>query len=57
MKTFTIGFHEGGYNEAKQAKAVARHLGTDHNELYVTPSEGGHVIPHSHDPSDEPFAD
>lgn len=57
VKTFTIGFHETGYNEAEHAKAIARHLGTDHTELYVTPQEAIAVIPKLPSMFDEPFAD
>ena len=57
IKTFTIGFHEAEYNEAEHAKAVARHLGTEHTELYVTPGQAMEVIPRLPMLYDEPFAD
>ena len=57
VKTFTIGFSEEGYNEAVHAKAVARHLGTEHTELYVTPQQGMEVIPRLPSLYCEPFAD
>ena len=57
VRTFTIGFHEKGYNEAAHAKAVTEHLGTDHTELYVTPEDALALIPRLPSIWDEPFSD
>jgi len=57
VKTFTIGFDEGGYNEAEYAKSVAQHLGTDHTEVYLGPQHALEVIPQLPQLYDEPFSD
>lgn len=57
VKTFTIGFHEQGYNEAEHAKAVSKYLGTEHTELYVTPEQALAVISRLPVLYDEPFSD
>jgi asparagine synthase (glutamine-hydrolysing) len=57
VKTFTIGFSESGYNEADYAKAVAKHLKTEHTELYVSPDEAMNVIQQLPQLYDEPFSD
>lgn len=57
VKTYTIGFHESGFDEAAHAKAIAAHLGTDHHELYLSGQDALNVVPMLPDIYDEPFAD
>src|SRR5919106_841996 len=57
VRTFTIGYHEAKYNEAEHARAIARHLRTEHSELYVTPADCLDVIPKLPTLYDEPLAD
>jgi asparagine synthase (glutamine-hydrolysing) len=57
VRTFTIGFSDARFDEATHARAVARHLGTEHTELELTPAELLEVVPKLPDIYDEPFAD
>ncbi|AUR53121.1 asparagine synthase (glutamine-hydrolyzing) [Aquella oligotrophica] len=57
IETFSIGFDHPDYNEAHYAKEVARHLGTSHNELYVTDQDALNIILDIPFIYDEPFAD
>ena len=57
VKTFSIGFHEERYDEAKYAKAVANHLGTAHTELYIDEQDMFDLVESIPKYYDEPFAD
>lgn len=57
VRTFTIGMEDPAFNEAKYAKEIARHLGTEHTELYITEADAKAVIPKLSFMFGEPFAD
>lgn len=57
VKTFSIGFHEEKYNEAKYASEVAKHLGTNHKELYISEKEMFDMVDSIPQYYDEPMAD
>lgn len=57
VRTFTIGFDVPELNEAEHAKAVARHLGTDHTELYCSGQQALEVVPKLATMYCEPFSD
>lgn len=57
VRSFTIGMDNPEYNEAAYAKEIARHLGTEHTELYITSQDAKEVIPKLSHIFGEPFAD
>ncbi len=57
IHTFTIGFKEAKYNEADWAKKVAKYLGTNHTEKYLSSSEAKEILKNFVDIYDEPFGD
>lgn len=57
VRTYSIGFEDRRHNEAVHAAAVAKFLGTDHEELYVTAADALQVVPQLPSLYDEPFAD
>lgn len=56
VRTFSIGFEEEEHSELEHARTVARHLGTDHQELIVRP-RALDLMPRLVWGMDEPFAD
>ena len=57
IDTFTIGFNEKEFDEAPYAKAISSHLGTNHNELYISATDCLDVANNIARYWDEPFAD
>jgi asparagine synthase (glutamine-hydrolysing) len=57
VHTFTIGFEQKEFNEALHASQVARHLGTEHTEMYVGEQQVLATVPELGRVFDEPFAD
>jgi asparagine synthase (glutamine-hydrolysing) len=57
IRTFTIDFANTPNTEAAHARAVARHLGTDHTEMRVSGAEAMSIIPDLPSLFSEPFAD
>lgn len=57
IKTFTMGFQDEKFNEAPYARAISRHLGTEHHEHIVSPQDALEVLPLLPKIFDEPFAD
>jgi asparagine synthase (glutamine-hydrolysing) len=57
VKTFTIGFNAEGFNEAEFAADIAKHLGTEHTELYISEQEALDSVPLMAKVYDEPFSD
>ena len=56
VRTFSIGFEEGSFNELSAARLVAERYGTDHHELVVRPDVID-MLPKLVEAFDEPFAD
>ncbi len=57
IETFSIGFDDSDYDEAKYAKKIANYLGTNHNEYYLSSKKSLDIIPNLSSIYSEPFAD
>lgn len=57
VRTFAIGFGDGAVDEAPHARRIARYLGTEHTELYVTGEDALALVPRMSEVFTEPFAD
>jgi len=57
INSFSIGFADRNFDEAPYAREIARHIGTDHTELYAEASHALDMVEHLPHWYDEPFAD
>lgn len=57
LRTYTVSVDSGTADEGPAARALARHLGTEHTELRVDVQEGLDLVPRLPVLYDEPFAD
>jgi asparagine synthase (glutamine-hydrolysing) len=57
VKTFSIGFEDPSFDESKYAFLVSKHIGTEHHEQTMKPTDLLNIIPNLPDILDEPMAD
>lgn len=57
VKTFSIGFEDPSFDESKYAILASRHLGTEHHQKIMTPSDLLNLVPGLPEILDEPMAD
>jgi asparagine synthase (glutamine-hydrolysing) len=57
IRTFSIGFEDKSFDESDHARAVARHLGTDHRERTFSAGTVMELLPEVASWLDEPFGD
>jgi asparagine synthase (glutamine-hydrolysing) len=57
VHTFSIGFEDPSFDESRHARAVARHLGTDHHEQTFSIETLYQLLPKVATWLDEPFGD
>jgi len=56
LQTFSIGFAEKSFSELDRAREAAKHFGTEHHEMIVTPDAAA-MVPELVHSFDEPYAD
>jgi asparagine synthase (glutamine-hydrolysing) len=57
IRTYSIGFEDKSFDESEHARAVARHLGTDHHERTFSAASMMDLLPDVAGWLDEPFGD
>jgi asparagine synthase (glutamine-hydrolysing) len=57
IRTFSIGFEDPSFDESKYASLASKHIGTEHHEQIMVPTDLLNIIPELPDILDEPMAD